>query len=219
LCRLDTTINVLTMTETTSRRKDIGSLYRCMPRCTLFSMSLACLRRSRSRFKARRNDNCCTKHGTHVKRKQKSQQGVFHGPQRAVQRKPASDKGKCGGHSSSPAGGRADGEGIVSTHQGRLGLSEGNCLRARGGRGRRDSRRRDSKMNGADIYVARVTKKGMGSAKPCWRCLHWCYWAGIKRIFHWDQAAGRWEVVKVNSPGRDQYETTADIRLYAGMGW
>ena len=75
-------------------------------------------------------------------------------------------------------------------------------------------RRRDSKVNGADIYVARVTKNGLGSAKPCWRCLHWCYWAGIKRIFHWDETLGKWEVVKVNSPGTDQYETTADVRLY-----
>lgn len=78
-------------------------------------------------------------------------------------------------------------------------------------------RHRNSRVNGADIYVARVTKSGltMGNAKPCWRCLRWCHWAGIKRIFHWDPLTGGWEVVKVNSPGMDQYETIADIRLGA----
>jgi hypothetical protein len=91
--------------------------------------------------------------------------------------------------------------------------SDGGCCGGVGPVGGCDVRRRDSKVNGADIYVARVTKKGLGNAKPCWRCVHWCYWAGIKRIFHWDEALGRWEVVKVNSPGEDQYETATDIRL------
>lgn len=80
-----------------------------------------------------------------------------------------------------------------------------------------DERRRDPRVNGADIYVARVTKSGMGNAKPCWRCLEWCRWAGVKRVFHWDGAAGRFEVVKVNGAGRENYETKADIRLFAGL--
>ncbi|KAI0262702.1 hypothetical protein BC834DRAFT_939411 [Gloeopeniophorella convolvens] len=81
------------------------------------------------------------------------------------------------------------------------------------------ARRRDSRVNGADIYVARVTKLGMGSAKPCWRCVEWCRWAGVKRIFHWNGDDGKFDMVKVNTAERDQYETHADIRLYAGMGW
>ncbi|KAI0830324.1 hypothetical protein BC628DRAFT_1313925 [Trametes gibbosa] len=80
-----------------------------------------------------------------------------------------------------------------------------------------DSRRRDPRANGADIYVARFTKNGFGSAKPCWRCLEWCRWAGVKRIFHWDAEKGKFDVVKVNSPERGQYETHADIRLFAGL--
>ncbi|EIW56426.1 uncharacterized protein TRAVEDRAFT_150970 [Trametes versicolor FP-101664 SS1] len=82
-----------------------------------------------------------------------------------------------------------------------------------------DSRRRDSRANGADIYVARFTKNGFGSAKPCWRCLEWCRWAGVKRIFHWNAEEGKFDVVKVNSAESGQYETHADIRLFAGLGW
>lgn len=79
------------------------------------------------------------------------------------------------------------------------------------------ARRRDSRVNGADIYVARVTKVGMGTARPCWRCLEWCRWAGVKRIFHWNAEDGRFDAVKVNSAERNQYETHADIRLFAGL--
>jgi len=81
------------------------------------------------------------------------------------------------------------------------------------------SRRRDPRANGADIYVARITKNGCGNAKPCWRCLEWCKWAGIKRIFHWDEVTNKFEVVKVNSAAADRYETHADNRLFAGLGW
>jgi hypothetical protein len=79
------------------------------------------------------------------------------------------------------------------------------------------ARRRDARINGADIYVARVTKVGMGSARPCWRCVVWCRWAGVKRIFHWNGEDGKFDVVKVNTAEQDQYQTHADIRLYAGM--
>lgn len=78
------------------------------------------------------------------------------------------------------------------------------------------ARRRDPRVNGADIYVVRVTKMGMGSAKPCWRCLEWCRWAGVKRIFHWNVDEGKFDVVKVNTAEKDQYTTHSDIRLYAG---
>ncbi|KAH9922247.1 uncharacterized protein B0H18DRAFT_1212716 [Fomitopsis serialis] len=83
-----------------------------------------------------------------------------------------------------------------------------------------DARRRDPRVNGADIYVARFTKNGMGGARPCWRCLEWCRWAGVKRIFHWNGEESRFDVVKVNSAQGDiMYETHADIRLFAGLGW
>lgn len=78
-------------------------------------------------------------------------------------------------------------------------------------------RRRDARVNGADIYVVRVTKTGMGDAKPCWRCLEWCRWAGIKRVFHWNDHEGKFDVVKVNGDGRENYETRADLRMFSGM--
>lgn len=80
-----------------------------------------------------------------------------------------------------------------------------------------DARRRDARLNGADLYVVRITKNGCGNARPCWRCLEWCKWAGIKRIFHWNEEERRFEVVKVNSASPEQYETHADGRLFAGL--
>lgn len=80
-----------------------------------------------------------------------------------------------------------------------------------------DARRRDSKMNGADLYVARFTKNGYGNARPCWRCLEWCRWAGVKRIFHWCEETNTFDVVKVNSAPVGMYETHADARLFAGL--
>ncbi|KAH9931625.1 uncharacterized protein BXZ73DRAFT_47129 [Epithele typhae] len=79
------------------------------------------------------------------------------------------------------------------------------------------ARRRDPRTNGSDLYVARFTKHGTGSARPCWRCLEWCRWAGVKRIFHWDADEGKFLVLKVNSAEGEQYETHADIRLFAGL--
>ncbi|PSR73030.1 hypothetical protein PHLCEN_2v11134 [Hermanssonia centrifuga] len=80
-----------------------------------------------------------------------------------------------------------------------------------------DVRRRDSRVNGADIYVARVVKNGMGDARPCWRCIEWCRWAGIKRVFHWNGQEGKFEVVKVNDADCEPYETPADTRRFAGQ--
>ncbi|KAI0791050.1 hypothetical protein C8Q75DRAFT_716083 [Abortiporus biennis] len=88
----------------------------------------------------------------------------------------------------------------------------------RSGKSSWDARRRDSKVNGADIYVARFTKNGgMGNAKPCWRCLEWSRWAGIKRILYWNNEAGKFDVVKVNGANNGLYETQADIRLFSGL--
>ena len=41
--------------------------------------------------------------------------------------------------------------------------------------------------------------------------------AQVKRIFHWNQAEGRWDVVKVNDADGWHYETNADVRLNAGL--
>ena len=80
-----------------------------------------------------------------------------------------------------------------------------------------DARRRDPRVNGADLYVVRVRKGGTGAARPCWRCVRWCAWSGVRRIFHWDPVVGRFEVVKVNGAEEEGvYETTSDARLFGG---
>ena len=120
-------------------------------------------------------------------------------------------------------GGGRDGSELVGGKRRARRVSNGDACCAAGGPVVVDvekawsARRRDPRINGADLYVARVTKVGMGSAKPCWRCLEWCRWAGVKRIFHWNGEEGKFDMVKVNTAERDQYETHADIRLFAGM--
>jgi hypothetical protein len=70
-------------------------------------------------------------------------------------------------------------------------ISSGRDLKTSGLAAARTSPRRPrNRVNGADIYVVRTTKKGLGNAKPCWRCLEWCRWAGVRRIFYWDASAG-----------------------------
>ncbi|KAJ7153466.1 hypothetical protein C8R43DRAFT_885683 [Mycena crocata] len=80
-------------------------------------------------------------------------------------------------------------------------------------------RPRYTRLNGADLYVARVTKDkhGFGCSKPCWRCVEWCAWAGIRRIFHWSVAEGRFVCLKVGGASEgDVYQTVADFRYLAG---
>lgn len=186
-----------------------ASLCRCTPRCMLSSTSLACLHRSESRFKARVGENCCMKHEGQI---QTNQNSTFHGSERATRRITGVPQSRTGKHG--PRTPYKTANSNIRVEENSRSSEETSCGPFDSSKSR-DSRRRDSRLNGADIYVARVTKNGMGSAKPCWRCLHWCHWAGIKRIFHWNNTASRWEVVKVNSPGTDQYETTTDTRLYA----
>ncbi|KAJ6578768.1 hypothetical protein DFH09DRAFT_913967 [Mycena vulgaris] len=74
---------------------------------------------------------------------------------------------------------------------------------------------RHSKLNGADLYVCRVIKRNggeFGSSKPCWRCVDWCAWAGIRRIFHYSMDEGRFVCVKVGASG-ELYQTIADTRI------
>ncbi|KAK0216287.1 hypothetical protein IW262DRAFT_1439503 [Armillaria fumosa] len=77
-------------------------------------------------------------------------------------------------------------------------------------------RRRFSKITGADLYVVRTTKNGMGCARPCWRCIDWCDWAGIKRIFYWNESDGTFCCLKVADAKNTRYETQADVRLFGG---
>lgn len=83
------------------------------------------------------------------------------------------------------------------------------------------ARRRNPRVNGADLYVARRIKQQIGAgvtanARPCWRCIGWCKWAGVKRIFHWNEELGKFEMIKVNACAMDFYETQSDARLAAG---
>ncbi|KAJ7271120.1 hypothetical protein C8J57DRAFT_1603493 [Mycena rebaudengoi] len=74
-------------------------------------------------------------------------------------------------------------------------------------------RSRYPRLNGADLYVCRTTKHGFGCSKPCWRCVDWCAWAGIKRIFYWSDAEGRFVCIKVNGhESQDFYQTSTDER-------
>lgn len=83
----------------------------------------------------------------------------------------------------------------------------------------------DSRIRGADLYVVRLLQDTQSKAKiknqrrrhrglplraapaasaaprfadsrPCWRCLEWMYWAGIKRVF-WTDPDGMWHGDKV----------------------
>lgn len=225
----------------------IESRFPCMQKCTLFSASRACLLPSRSRFKGlnggfhsgfhtknAEHQNLQKAHSIPDEQQQMSNRrspkgasplrGVFQGPgcnkrsqklkksknARSQKRSPSSEGSSSGEASGSETSGRDSplppGE-IMPV------ITEGSGGGSRGWH----SRRRDPRMNGADIYVARITKNGLGNARPCWRCLEWCKWAGVKRIFHWNEETNQFDVVKVNNAQPDQYETHADIRLFAGL--
>lgn len=173
-----------------------------MRRCTLSTVSLACLPHSRRRFKPF-NDKLRAKNRTnsvnYVPKGSKARRNTKHEPLplSTPQRQRAHDDSI----SASTCSGSDDCEIAPPTWQPGKGWNV---------------RRRQSRVNGADIYVARMTKSGTGSAKPCWRCLEWCRWAGVKRVFHWNSEEGKFDVVKVNGDGRENYETRADGRLFAG---
>jgi len=79
----------------------------------------------------------------------------------------------------------------------------------------KEGRSRCPKLNGCDLYVCRITKNGeFGCSKPCWRCVDWCAWAGIRRIFHWSTEEGRFICLKVGDAWQEGcYETIADVRF------
>ncbi|KAJ7270625.1 hypothetical protein B0H12DRAFT_1320109 [Mycena haematopus] len=82
--------------------------------------------------------------------------------------------------------------------------------------GRKGGRSRFSRLNGCDLYVCRISNKSgeFGCSKPCWRCVDWCAWAGIRRIFHWSVEEERFICLKVRDASQTEcYETTADVRF------
>jgi hypothetical protein len=87
------------------------------------------------------------------------------------------------------------------------------------GKNKLNGHHRSSRANGADIYVARVGRGGLlGTAHPCARCVQWCAWAGIRRVFHWSPATHRFEVIKVAYAKTSAvYATSADRRLASGL--
>jgi len=61
------------------------------------------------------------------------------------------------------------------------------------------SARRSTRTNNTDLYVVRIngaTGKP-ATARPCWRCVAWCEWAGVKRIFYWDENKNGFEVMRI----------------------
>ncbi|KAJ7730240.1 hypothetical protein DFH07DRAFT_969236 [Mycena maculata] len=99
--------------------------------------------------------------------------------------------------------------------------SEANGPGARGtAQKQRRRRARNSRLNGADLYVCRVTPAGFGCARPCWRCVEWCAWAGIRRIFHWSTVEGRFVCLKVGGALKEEcYQTITDCRYFTGQSF
>ena len=212
------------------------SPYLCMPRCMPFSTAPACPHRSSRRFK-RLNDQLRAKRGLNCVNYQTNGNGLkrdkraltssnacqcrsdTEGAAEKLSKSCRRRKRRSNGRSRSTKRRAITSPSTLETDE----QSDCTCSSSdsdtplwRPGKSW-DERRRNARVNGADIYVARVTKSGMGDAKPCWRCLEWCRWAGVKRVFHWNGEGRCFEVVKVNDANRENYETRADVRLFAGL--
>lgn len=184
------------MTAQTSQSVDIVSLFPCMPRCMPSSMLLACLPLSRPSL----NATSLNEADSNLVQKSTIQNGVLNEP---LKEKPSRTRRKNAGPNRDP-----DQRGSKDTDP----TSQASSRQW-------SARRRDPKVNGADLYVVRITKRGgVGCAKPCWRCIEWCRWAGVKRIYYCDGQWGKFQVVKVNE-SCSVYETQADIRLFNGMSY
>ncbi|THH00362.1 hypothetical protein EW145_g7093 [Phellinidium pouzarii] len=214
----------------------IASRSRCTLRCMPSSVLLACLLLLRARFKVSSGafhsvQQTCVEHQQGGEKEQSngrlspkgapSLRGVFQGPGitkraqklragkkhlkriqpttsphsrgRDMKRTPSStSESSSSGEASESESGRET-PARASSPEACISLQGPEC----GGKGSRwhNARRRDARMNGADL------------------------WAGIKRIFHWDDVANQFDVVKVNSTSAEQYETHADNRLFSGLGW
>jgi hypothetical protein len=66
------------------------------------------------------------------------------------------------------------------------------------------------RTNGADIYVVRTNAAGPADAAPCARCLAWCTWSGVRRVFFWSAARGSFACARVAQPGESVYATRSD---------
>lgn len=175
---------------------DIVSLFPCMLRCMLSSMLLACLPLSRLSL----NGVSLNEADLNLVQKSAIPNGVFN--ESLLKEKASKTRHKNVGPRRDYSQ-RDDSKDIDLVSQASF--------------RRWSARRRDPRVNGADLYVVRITKHGgVGCAKPCWRCIEWCRWAGVKRIFHCDGQWGKFQVVKVNE-SCSVYETQADIRLFNGM--
>lgn len=240
--RASITIDRITMVLK-SGRMVTASLSLCTPRCTPSLVLRACLLPSGSRFKvssggfhsALQEDKCPHHHQHQIQGRLSPKglpplKGVFQGPsalKNSSKSRMMKKKSKAAGRGSKNAAqsgdsSSADSSGSDSEREmSSPGASSSGLITVQmpdGGKGARwHARRRDPRLNGADLYVVRVTKNGCGNARPCWRCLEWCRWAGIKRMFHWNEETRCFDVVKVNSASPEQYETHADGRLFAGQ--
>ena len=145
------------------------------------------------------------------------------------------DEGGCGDHEGGSLGGPGGGLGTPQAGLSQPKWTPKGHRGGGGGAGRKCVNGR-SKANGADLYVARMTRSGLlGNAMPCWRCLEWCRWAGVKRVFHYavdvdgleDEdvggkrkergKGGRWVCVKVNEVQPENcYWTHGDGRILGG---
>ena len=180
------TIGRITMVRKSKRGATVSQCL-CMQRCTPSSISLARHPRSSSKFKDRNLaygkthvDECIRQKGQQNKgtlqQTARNPSGVFQGPN-------SSSKGKISAAAQRfgvpPENGRSSFAGSKEFSQEmRRGLPD--AYRPINNSNKRlELRRRDPRINGADLYVARVTKRGMGNAKPCWRCLGWCKWSGV----------------------------------------
>ena len=189
--RAGTTTTGRTTTAPRCAHAGTASPYRCTQRCTPYSASPACRRpsasnRARAPARLRSYKHCappkslCPHHYSHNDGCSKARRPSLHvrgtrvafhaygpsPPAAAAKRKSAAEarrgagsekQSACRSHVTSP-------------------VPPGESDKAW------SARRRDPRINGADIYVARVTKVEMGNARPYWRCVE-CRWAGVKRIF------------------------------------
>ncbi|KAL4254643.1 hypothetical protein ABKN59_004454 [Abortiporus biennis] len=204
----------------------IVSRYRCTQRCMPSSMLLACLHHSSCRFKGMCKASVPENHSKDCQNRNRKGQA---NRDTTKSRRREGDRPRFSSRTSEDPQvvALAVDDGYAESNRtspSSSSLADRCCASistsvVRSGKSSWDARRRDSKVNGADIYVARFTKNGgMGNAKPCWRCLEWSRWAGIKRILYWNNEAGKFDVVKVNGANNGLYETQADIRLFSGLG-
>ena len=188
---------------------------RCTLRCTRSIHTLACLLRSRRRLNAWKDELYelkCTRDLNNVRKGREGSPNKNRGKQTRPKEPQVVGSRRNGNARVGHRTPRSTRVGVRSNGTRATPISSNQAQT----RPEWNTRRRNARVNGSDLYVARFTKDGMGSAKPCWRCLEWSRWAGVKRIFHWNADKNRFDVVKVNNERCEPYETHSDIRLFRG---